>query len=214
MPLSFGWNQSLLGVEVDWALAAQGATFAYLGADSAYLDAEEDAIKAGLLVGPYWTLESDLDPKGQAALFLSRIGKATRPEQLPPAVFVKRASLQTLKTIVELVEQNSPRRVLIGGTPESLGRIEAGLVFGRTNRLWISHKPIIGGPSVPKGWPEFSLWQTPPPRPLKGVSVDVGYNVAADNFIRVGRGAGLVLGTLGVLAVGAAIYYAGKKSNQ
>lgn len=210
MALAFGWNQSLSGASVDWTLAAQNVVFVYLGADDAYKGAEEDAIKAGLLVGPYWTLESDLDPKGQAEVFLSRVGGAVLPDQLPPAVFVKKGALATLKTFVEVVEQTTRRRTLIGGTPGSLGKIEAGLVFGRTNPLWISHKPAWGGPSLPKGWEAFAVWQTPPPRPLKGVSKDVGYNVAADNFIRTGNANVVAFGLLSAVVIGSALYYAGK----
>lgn len=212
MSLAFGWNQSLSGASVDWALAAQNTVFVYLGADDSYKTQEELAIKAGLLVGPYWTLESDIDPIRQADLFVTRFGGKVLDDQLPPAVFVKKASLSTLKRFVEFVEQQTRRRVLIGGTPESLGRIDAGLVFGRTNLLWISHKPAWGGPSLPKGWESFAVWQTPPPRALKGVDRPVGYNVAADSFIRVGVPSGVVFGLLGAVAVGAALYYAGRRS--
>lgn len=212
MSLAFGWNQSLEGVSVDWALAAQNTVFVYLGADSSYINQAPEAAAAGLLVGPYWTLESDLDPNRQAELFLSRMGGTVPKDQLPPAVFVKRAQLSTLKAFVELVEQVTKRRVLIGGTPSSLGSIKAGLVFGRTNPLWISHKPAFGGPSIPEGWEAFAVWQTPPPRPLKGVGRDVGYNVAADNFIRTGRPEVVAFGILGAVVLGSVLYYAGKGS--
>lgn len=210
MALAFGWNQSLSGVTVDWALAAQNTVFVYLGADDAYQAQEEEAAQAGLLVGPYWTLDSDIDPLRQADLFLSRIGGSVEPDQLPPAVFVKKASLQTLKRFVEFVEQKTKRRVLIGGTPSSLSSIKAGLVFGRTNPLWISHKPAFGGPSLPSGWERFAVWQTPPPRPIKGVSVEVGYNVAADTFIRTGNAGAVALGLMTLVVVGSVAYYAGK----
>jgi len=208
MKLAFGWNQSLEGASVDWALASQNTDFVYLGADSSYVVQAPEAAKAGLLVGPYWTLESDLDPVRQADLFLGRFGGAVPRDQLPPAVFVKRAKLATLKTFVEKVEQATQRRALIGGTPSSLGAIEAGLLFGRTNPLWISHKPSFGGPTLPKGWEAFAVWQKPPPRPLKGVSVEVGYNVASGDFIKL-RSSVVVFGALGAVLLGAALYYAG-----
>lgn len=210
MTLAFGWNQSLSGVEVDWALASQNAKFVYLGADEAYTTQAPEAAKK-LLVGPYWTLESDVAPREQAGLFLSRAGGSIPKDQLPPAVFVKRAKLATLKSFVEAVEQATRRRVLVGGTPDSLGAIEAGLVFGRTNPLWISHKPAFGGPRLPKGWADFAVWQTPPPRPIKGVSRDVGYNVAAENFIRSGLKTGEKIALGGLVVVGAMLYYAGTK---
>jgi len=210
--LAFGWNQSLSGVAVDWALAAQNAVFVYLGADDAYEEHELRAIEAGLLVGPYWTLDSDLDPQRQADLFLGRFGGTVEKDQLPPAVFVKRGKLATLKTFVEVVEKATKRRTLIGGTPQSLSSIKAGLVFGRTNPLWISHKPAWGGPRLPDGWERFAVWQTPPPRPLKGVGIDVGYNVAADSFIRTGNAGIVAFGLLGAVVLGSALYYAGKGS--
>ena len=182
MGLVFGWNAFMLGREVDFAQAAQGASFVYFGADEGFPQAQALAQKANLKVGAYWSLKSGVSPADQVQLFLSRIG-AVLPAHLPPAVWVYPGTkLATVKSFVELLEaQLKPRRVLIGGTPRSLEG--AGLLFGRTNPLWINHKPIFGGPSIPKGWDNFAVWQTNPEGLIKGVSGTVGHNGAQTWFI-------------------------------
>lgn len=207
--LAFGWNAYPAGLTIDWALAKQSTAFVYLGADVRFQEAQADANTAGLLVGGYWSLTSDIDPAGQADLFLSRIGKVGAGD-LPPAVWVYRAEqLQSLKAFVEALETKTKRRTLIGGTPQSL--VKAGLLFGRTNPLWISHKPVFGGPTIPTGWQKYSLWQPETKGQVKGVSGPVGFNLADPSFISQGKGTKLALGLGALLLVGAGLYYLADK---
>lgn len=208
MGLAFGWNAYLHGITVDWQLAKQSTAFVYLGADKTFQQGQQDALHAGLLVGGYWSLESSLAPAEQVDLFLSRLGEVKR-SHLPPAVWVYREEqLLAAKTFVEVLEAKTKRRTLIGGTPASLRR--AGLIFGRTNPLWISHKPLFGGPSLPTGWDRFAVWQTEPSGQVKGVRGAVGLNGADGSFISRGKEK-LAVG-LGALAlVGAAVYYYSKE---
>lgn len=206
MALAFGWNASAEGFTIDWQLASQGAAFVYLGADKAYQTAAKDARAAGLLVGAYWPLSSDIDPAGQVDMFLTRIG-GVQAKDLPPAVWLYRAEqLQTAKAFVERLEQRTKRRAMIGGTPKSLQK--AGLLFGRTNPLWISHKPIFGGPTIPTGWERFALWQPEPAGQVKGVSGKVGLNVADRSFL-MEKGLKLALG-LGAVALALGFYFYAK----
>lgn len=211
MALAFGWNAALEGKTIDWALAKQGASFAYLEADSAYQQAAQDA-KGNLRVGPYYTLATDVDGAEQATLFLSRMGGPPKAYQLPPAVFVKSAKLKTVKLFVERLEATTKRRTLIGGTPQSLKGM--GPTFGRSNPLWISHKPVFGGPSLPDGWQDFALWQTPPPRPYKGVSGEVGFNVANTSWLDDKRVEKAALGLGALLLGGAVLYYWAKPTKE
>ena len=202
MALLFGWNAYPDGLTVDWSLASQATAFVYLGADRAYEAASQDAAAAGLLVGPYWSLTSSLDPEGQVEVFLSRTGNPKRG--LPPAVFMGRAEqLPALKLFVEALEQRTGRRALIGGTPDSLK--SAGQLFGRTNPLWISHKPLFGGPSIPVGWSNFAVWQSETSAQVKGVRGTVGLNVADASFLGKQTKA-LALG-LGALLLAAVAYH-------
>lgn len=203
MALLFGWNAYLEGASVDWTLASQGAEFVYLGADSACLDAQAHAKEAGLKVGLYWSLDPK-DPEGQAKLFFQR-GEQFKKSTLPPAVYC-RAEQHTgaLKLFVETLEKETKKRTLIGGTPQSLR--QAGLIFGRSNPLWISHRPLYGGPTLPVGWSKFAIWQTII-RKVKGVSVDVGFNGGQPGFVKPGIDAGFwARGALGLGIMGYILY--------
>jgi len=209
MGLAFGWNAYAAGLTIDWQLAKQAAAFVYLGAAVRFQDAQADANTAGLLVGGYWSLTSDIDPAGQADLFLSRIGKVDRGD-LPPAVWVYRAEqLQTAKAFVEALEKKTGRRTLIGGTPQSLK--QAGALFGRTNPLWLSYTPSRFADPKPVGWERISVNQTNPNGQVKGVSGPVGLNLADPSFISQGKETKLALGLGALLLVGAALYYAAEK---
>lgn len=205
MALLFGWNAFLEGASVDWALASQGVDFVYLGADSQGEAAQQDASAAKLKVGLYWRLEPS-DPEGQVKRFLS-IGKRFTHSTLPPAVFSSEDKLlDILKRFVELLEKETQKPTLIGGTPKSLRR--AGLLFGRSNPLWISHRPLAGGPTLPVGWSKFALWQTLTEGKVKGVDISVGYNGGQRDFVRPGIGGGvLVGGAVGVALLAGAVYY-------
>lgn len=180
----------------------------YLGADSACLSAQADARKVGLAAGLYWSLAA-ADPEGQARLFVQR-GEKFSNSTLPPAVYCYQDKhLDALKVFVEAVERETKKTMLIGGTPASLRR--AGLVFGRSNPLWISHRPLAGGPTLPVGWSKFAVWQTILGQ-VKGVDIEVGCNGAQTNFIKPGPGGGAILaGGLGVALLAGAVYYVATK---
>lgn len=207
--LLFGWNAYLEGASVDWTLASQGVSFVYLGADSACLEAQAHAKEAKIKVGLYWSLGAK-DPKGQASLFVQR-GARFAGSTLPPAVYCyEDKDLDVLKVFVETVEQETKQTMLIGGTPASLRR--AGLLFGRSNPLWISHRPFGGtAPTLPVGWSSFALWQTITSK-VKGVDIPVGFNGAQPKFLRPGIGRGTLLaGGLGVALLAGAVYYVATK---
>jgi|CXWL01.1.fsa_nt_gi hypothetical protein len=205
MGLAFVWNVYAAGKEINWQLASQSTAAVYLGADGAFLQAKTDAQQMGKLrAGGYWSLNSSIDPKEQAKLFLARIGEV-RAGDMPPAVWVYDVrQTQAAKAFVEALEPVTKRRTLIGGTPESLARV--GLILGRTNPLWISHKPIWGGPKLPAGWERFALWQSNPNGHHKGIDGEVGINGANTWFLDEGKEKKLLLG-LGALAVGAGALY-------
>jgi len=202
--LAFGWNAFVEGAHIDWQLVSHSTTFVYLGADSVYLSAEADARRVKLWVGPYWSLTSADDPEGQAKAFLDRCNGFTT-SSLPPAVFLSKAEhLPALKRMVEALEKAQKKRVLIGGTPKSLKR--AGLIFGRSNPLWISHKPVFGGPTIPVGWESFAVWQTETSGQVKGVDSKVGYNGAQDSFLDPGKTKRIAVGLGALAVVGVGLY--------
>ncbi len=182
MALAFGFNLYTEGVAIDWQLAKQGARFVYLGADGGYIANAAAARAEGLKVGAYWGLKSSIDPAEQLELFWRRLGDQAKKEDLPPAVWCYDAKqTPALKRLVELLERRTQRPTLIGGTPSSLK--QAGVIFGRSNPLWISHKPLYGGPSLPAGWSSFAVWQTEPEAQHKGIGGKVGHNGAQAKFL-------------------------------
>lgn len=208
MALLFGWNAFLQGASVDWALARQGVDFVYLGADSACIEAQRHAREVKLKVGLYWSLTTE-DPTEQAKRFLTT-GERFTGSSLPPAVYCyKDEQLDSLKAFVEALEKETKRPTLIGGTPKSLRR--AGLLFGRSNPLWIDHRPLAGGPTLPVGWKEFAVWHTINSK-VKGVSGEVGYNGGQPKFVSPGIGGGTIFaGAVGVALLAGAVYYYSKE---
>ncbi len=135
----------------------------------------------GMVRGAYHLFQPDQDPVQQADLYLSRIGGALGPGDLPPCLDVETeggvpaADLPGLvQKWVDRVKSATGLGPIIYTFPSFWGRIGGPKDFS-LNSLWISHTGVLA-PRIPHAWEDYMFWQygfPGQPKTVPGIPVRV-----------------------------------------